>query len=73
MQVTLEVLSLVRGAIDAKIECWKNLTAAEKAMKAVELSEDDLENLVMGLESSSQLTNERLEEWIRSVVYMGDK
>jgi hypothetical protein len=60
---------LVRGAIDSKIEVWKNLNAAEKALGGGELSEDALEDLVIGVGHSSRLTNKQLENWIMSVFY----
>lgn len=66
-ELSNEVLMLVRGAIDSKIEVWKNLNAAEKALGGGELSEDVLEDLVVGIGHSSQLTNKQLENWIMSV------
>lgn len=69
MVITDEALALVRGAIDSKIECWKNLSAAEKAIGKVEISEDDLEDLVTGIESSAQLTNTWLKAWIEDVAH----
>ena len=63
-KMSKEVLTLVRGAIDSKIEVWKNLNAAEKALGGGELSEDVLEDLVVSIDHSSQLTNEQLEKWI---------
>lgn len=73
-KVGLDVIMLIRGAIDSKIECWKNLSAAEKALggSGIEVSEDALEDLVVGIGSgsSAQLTNKEILDWLVSVTKM---
>lgn len=65
---SLETLTLVRGAIDSKIECWRNISAAERSMNGLTLEESDLEDLVSGLNSSAELTNKELEKWLQETV-----
>lgn len=70
--ISLEVITLVRGAIDSKIECWKNISEAEKALGGgdVEISEDALEDLVISLNCSAQLSNKQVADWIVKVTDM---
>ena len=67
-----EVLTLLRAAVDSKIEVDNNLTAAEKALGGGELSEYMLAVLIADSEvkQASQLTDEQLENW---VLYVFDK
>ena len=67
-----EVLTLLRAAVDSKIEVDNNLTAAEKALGGGELSEYMLAVLIAESEvkQASQLTDEQLENW---VLYVFDK
>ena len=61
-----EVLTLLRAAVDSKIEVDNNLTAAEKALGGGELSEYMLAVLIADSEvkQASQLTDEQLENWV---------
>ena len=70
--ISLEVITLVRGAIDSKIECWRNISEAEKALggQDVEISEDALEDLVVSLDCSAQLSNQQIADWITNVTNM---
>ena len=67
-----EVLTLLRAAVDSKIQVDNNLTAAEKALGGGELSEYMLAVLIADSEvkQASQLTDEQLENW---VLYVFDK
>ena len=70
-----EVLTLLRAAVDSKIEVDNNLTAAEKALGGGELSEYMLAVLIADSEvkQASQLTDEQLENWVLYVFDKGQK
>ena len=57
-----EVLTLIRGAIDSKIEVWKNITAAEKASGISNIDEDLIDDIACGINSSHELTNKKLNQ-----------
>ena len=67
-----EVLTLIRRAVDSKINVDNDLTAAEEALGGGELSEYMLAVLIADtkIKQSSQLTDEQLENW---VLYVFDK
>lgn len=61
-----DTLALFRGAIDNKLETWKNLTAIEKILKAT-VCEDRLEDVILKytFNSSAQITQQDLENMLR--------
>jgi hypothetical protein len=69
-EFSLETVTLFRGAVEAKIECWKNITATEKSIgDNVTIEEADIEDLVTGINSSAELTNEGIQRWLNKFVY----
>ena len=63
MGLTTEVLTLLRGALAAKLECWKNLSAAERAA-GVGFEEDMLDDIAVGMNHENELTNMGLEDYV---------
>lgn len=63
MKLTTEVLTLLRGALAAKLECWKNLSAAERAA-GVGFEEDMLDDIAIGINHENELTNMGLEDCV---------
>lgn len=62
MPLSSEVLMLIRGAIDSKIEVWQNISAAEKASGISCIDEDLIDDIACSIGSSHQLTNEQLNQ-----------
>lgn len=68
MKLTTEVLTLLRGALAAKLECWKNLSSAAGAA-GVGFEEDMLDDIAIdmiaiGMNHENELTNMGLEDYV---------
>lgn len=61
-KLSSEVLTLIRGAIDSKIEVWKNISAAEKASGIGIIDEDFIDDIACGVECSHELTDDQLNQ-----------
>jgi hypothetical protein len=69
-----DVLALFRGAVDNKLETWKNLTAIEKILKMT-VCEDRLEDVILRytFNSSAQITQQDLKNMLRECVQPYEK
>lgn len=55
-----EKLRLLREALEAKQKCWRKISETERLVPGIELSEDKMEDFLVGTDSLESVSDDTL-------------